>query len=70
MVHVSLLILRKLLDKSLERFPCLCLSRAGPPAKELSDTVLQNLVDKVLVAKRLLLFCVLPYDTHDLTETI
>ena len=70
MFHISLLIIREILDESLEWLSSFWLSRARPSAEELSDAVLQNLIDKVLVAKRLFLLSVLPYNTHDLTETI
>ena len=70
MVHIPLLILGELLDKPLERLSCFSLGRARAPSKELSDTILQNLIYEVLVTKRFLFLRVLSDDAHDLTETV
>ena len=69
-VHVPLLILRKLLNEALEGLSRLCLRRLGATAEELCDTILQYLVDEVLIAEGFLLLRVLANDTHDLTETV
>jgi hypothetical protein len=70
LLHIAHLILGKLLDEPLETFSCLSLCRLGPSTKERSNTILENLVDKVLVTKGFFLFCVLSDDTHNLTETV
>ena len=70
MVHIPLLILCELLDKPLERFSCFSLGRARAPTKELSDTILQNLINEVLVTECFLFLRVLSDDAHDFTETV
>ena len=70
MIHVLLLVFIELSNEALEGFSRLGLRRLRATTKVLSYAVLQDLVDEVRVTKRLLLFGMLPYDTHKLTETI
>jgi len=66
-LHVLFLVACELLDELLVGFTRLGLRRLLPSAEELGDTVLQNLVDEVLVAESFLLFRVLPNHAHYFT---
>ena len=68
--HEYLLILCELLDEALERLSRLSLRGLRPSAEKLRNTVLQYLVDEILVTKCFLLLCMLTYDAHDLTEAV
>ena len=70
MIHVALLIFCELFDESLKGFSSLSLSRGRSTTKELSDTILEDLVDEILVAKGLLLLSVLSDHAHDFTQTV
>ena len=70
-VHVVLLLLlRKLLDKSLERFTRLSLCGSRAASKELSDTILKDLVDEVLITEGLLFLSVLANHAHNLAQAV
>jgi hypothetical protein len=69
-LHEALLVLRKLLDETLEGIPDLGLGGLASTAEELRYAVLQNFVDEVLVAKGLLLLSVLADHAHQFAEAV
>lgn len=69
-LHILLLACRELFDELLERLASFGLCRPGTSSEELGDAVLQDLVDEVLVAKRLFLLRVLSDHAHDLAQTV
>ena len=70
MIHIALLIFCELFDESLKGFSSLSLSRCRSSTEELSDTILEDLVDEILVAKGLLLLSVLSNHAHDFRQTV
>ena len=67
MVHVPLLVPIELTNEALEGLTSFSLCRLRTTTKVLSDAVLQDLINEVRIPKRLLLFGVLPDDTHKFT---